>query len=109
MRAHRVEPRIEHTVVEYPTQMAMVAAGMGLAMVPRLGQDPLPAGVVVVPLRPVLTRTIYAVWRTDTDRRPAVRHAVAALRSAGASLQPPGPDGREHATRPSTDVHRCSG
>ncbi|WP_256789506.1 LysR family transcriptional regulator [Frankia sp. AvcI1] len=85
MRAHGAQPRIEHTVIEYPTQLAMVAAGMGLAMVPRLGQGPLPAGVRVLPLRPVLGRSIHAVWRADNAGRPAVRHAVAALRAVARS------------------------
>ncbi|WP_261565370.1 LysR family transcriptional regulator [Frankia gtarii] len=51
LRTHGAQPRIEHTVIEYPTQLAMVAAGMGLAVVPRLGQGPVPAGVRVLPLR----------------------------------------------------------
>ncbi|KJE20802.1 transcriptional regulator [Frankia torreyi] len=85
LRAHDAQPRIEHTVIEYSTQLAMVAAGMGLAMVPRLGQGPVPAGVRVLPLRPVLGRSIYAVWRADNAGRPAVRHAVAALRAAAQS------------------------
>lgn len=82
MQARGVEARIGHTVMEYPTQLAMVAAGMGLAMVPRLGQDPVPAGVRVLAFHPPLRRSIYAVWRVDNDSRPAVRHAVGALRSA---------------------------
>jgi DNA-binding transcriptional LysR family regulator len=82
MQTHGAEARIGHIVMEYPTQLAMVAAGMGLAMVPRLGQDPVPAGVRVLALHPRLRRSIYAVWRVDNDSRPAVRHAIGALLAA---------------------------
>ncbi|MCM3922489.1 LysR substrate-binding domain-containing protein [Frankia sp. AiPs1] len=82
MQTHGAEARIGHIVMEYPTQLAMVAAGMGLAMVPRLGQDPVPAGVRVLALHPRLRRSIYAVWRADNDSRPAVRHAIGALSAA---------------------------
>jgi DNA-binding transcriptional LysR family regulator len=67
---------------EYATQMALVAAGLGCAIVPRLGRDHVPAGVAVVPIRPRQTRRIYVIWRTDADRRPAIRAAVEALGDA---------------------------
>ena len=79
LRGHGVEPRIEHAVDEYPTQLAMVAAGFGVALIPRLGRDRVPPGVRLVAVTPGLTRQVYAVWRAETTNRPAVRATVEAL------------------------------
>ncbi|MFD7636956.1 LysR family transcriptional regulator, partial [Streptomyces sp. NPDC059873] len=44
--------------------------------------------VAVVPVRQRMRRHVYAVWRTDADRRPSIRAAVEALReAAGAANQ----------------------
>ncbi|MFD9191597.1 LysR family transcriptional regulator [Streptomyces phaeochromogenes] len=83
LRGKGIEPVIAHRAVEHHTQLAMVAAGLGVCVAPRLGRDPVPAGVRTVPVRPRVTRHVYAVWRADADRRPAIRAAVDALRSAG--------------------------
>ncbi|HVK25506.1 MAG TPA: LysR family transcriptional regulator [Actinokineospora sp.] len=87
LRGYGVEPRIEHAVAEYPTQMAMVAAGFGVALIPRLGRDPVPAGVRLVAITPPLTRHVYAVWRAEAAHRPAIRATVDALVAAAAELQ----------------------
>ena len=81
MRRSGYEPRVAYSVAEYQTQLAMLAHGVGIALIPRLGRGPLPAGVVAVPLHPAPSRRLYAVWRTLTARRPAVSATVAALRS----------------------------
>lgn len=79
LRRAGIEPKVAHYSCEYPTQLALVAAGLGAAVLPRLGRGPLPAGVVAVPVRPTLVRHIYAVWRCESARRPAVQAVVAAL------------------------------
>ncbi|GAA0803725.1 hypothetical protein Sya03_27050 [Spirilliplanes yamanashiensis] len=64
-------------------QLTLVAAGLGGAMLPRPARPVLPAGVCVVPVvRPVPTRRVVVAWREASGPRPAVRAAVAALRSA---------------------------
>src|SRR5512139_1546330 len=82
LRATDAEPRIEHMVYEYATQLALIAAGFGTAILPRLGRCDVPPDVRVVGLRPLLTRRIYAVWRGNAARRPAIRATVEALRAA---------------------------
>lgn len=82
LRSAGLEPRIAHTADEYTTQLALVAAGLGAAIVPRLGRGDIPAGVHVVPVRPSLTRHVYAIWRAEAARRPAIGAAVAALRAS---------------------------
>jgi DNA-binding transcriptional LysR family regulator len=81
MRKAGVEPDVVYSVAEYQTQLAMLAQGIGIGMLPRLGRGPLPAGVVVVPLQPAPSRRLYAVWRTATSRRPAVAATLAALKA----------------------------
>lgn len=82
LRSASLEPEIRCMADEYPTQLALVAAGLGCAIVPRLGRDCVPDGVRLVPIRPRQTRRIYAVWRTDAARRPAIRAMVEALAEA---------------------------
>jgi DNA-binding transcriptional LysR family regulator len=72
---------VAYSVAEYQTQLAMLAQGIGIGLLPRLGRGPLPAGVVAVPLQPAPSRRLYAVWRTATARRPAIAATLAALRS----------------------------
>ncbi len=79
------EPDIRHRAEENHTQLALVAAGLGIAMMPRLGRGPLPDGVVAVRLDPVPERRLYALWRTEAARRPAITAAVDALRAHGAA------------------------
>ncbi|MFV0130984.1 LysR substrate-binding domain-containing protein [Streptomyces sp. HMX112] len=82
LRAKGTEPRITHLAGEHHTQLALVQAELGVCVTPRLGRGPVPDGVALVPVRQRARRHIYAVWRTDADRRPSIRAVVAALREA---------------------------
>jgi molybdate transport repressor ModE-like protein len=86
LRTRDIEPVIAHTAEEHATQLALVAAGLGAAIMPRLGRDPVPDGVCVVGVRQTLSRHIYVIWRADAARRPAIRAAVDALRAAAAGV-----------------------
>ncbi|WP_432034742.1 LysR family transcriptional regulator [Streptomyces cucumeris] len=84
LRSKGIEPRVRHTAREHHTQLALIAAGLGVAVVPRLGRGPVPSGVRMVPVSPpTMLRHIYAIWRADADRRPSIRAAVEVLRSVG--------------------------
>lgn len=87
LRGKGMEPRIAHRAEEHHTQLALVAAGLGVCVAPQLGRDPMPAGVRTVPVRQRVRRHVYVVWRADADRRPSIRAAVEALRAAGAGLR----------------------
>jgi DNA-binding transcriptional LysR family regulator len=76
------DPAVAHTASEHSTQLAMVDAGMGVAVMPRLGREPIPDGVRVVPVRPRLYRRVHVLWRRSAERRPAVAAVVRALRGA---------------------------
>ncbi|MFF0306851.1 LysR family transcriptional regulator [Streptosporangium sp. NPDC004379] len=80
LRSCGAEPDIAHIAAEHHTQLALVAAGLGVAIVPRLGRDPVPGGVRFAEVRPSPVRHVYAVWRADADRRPSIRAVIRALR-----------------------------
>jgi DNA-binding transcriptional LysR family regulator len=80
-------PRVAHTAGEHATQLALVAAGLGVALSPRLGRDPVPAGVRFVPLDPPPVRRVCALWRTASTTRPSVLATVDALRRAAGAPQ----------------------
>ncbi|GHD89593.1 LysR family transcriptional regulator [Streptomyces naganishii] len=80
LRAAGHEPEVVHQAEENPTLVALVAAGLGVALIPRLGRGPLPEGVVEVPLDPVPVRRLYALWRKGAARRPAIAETVRTLR-----------------------------
>ncbi|MFI7104636.1 LysR family transcriptional regulator [Streptomyces sp. NPDC050161] len=87
LRSKGIEPRIAHMAEEHHTQLAFIAAGLGVAVAPRLGRGPVPDGVSVVPVRHTMRRHVYAIWRADADRRPSIRAAVSALSAAGKDAQ----------------------
>lgn len=80
----RVLPGVQpdYLVGEFETQLTLVAAGLGVAMVPRLARPKLPAGVEVVPLRPQPSRRVLLAWRRATEARPAITAARQALHTA---------------------------
>ncbi|QKV94862.1 LysR family transcriptional regulator [Streptomyces sp. NA02950] len=80
LRASGHEPDLAYQAAENHTQIALVAAGLGIALMPRLGRGPLPEGVRAVPLEPVPVRRLYALWRTGASRRPAITETVRLLR-----------------------------
>ncbi|MFF8791205.1 LysR substrate-binding domain-containing protein [Streptomyces sp. NPDC015125] len=88
LQSHGAEPCVVHTASEHPTQLALVAAGVGLAVVPTLGLGPLPAGIRVVDVEPAPIRRVCATWRTDGSVRPSVLAVVEALAEAGGTAGP---------------------
>jgi DNA-binding transcriptional LysR family regulator len=81
LRSVGCEPDIAHQAAENPTLIALVAAGLGVALIPRLGRGPLPEGAVAVPLDPMPVRRLYALWRTGAARRPAIAETVRTLQA----------------------------
>jgi len=86
LRSAELEPEFTCFAEEYDTQLALVAAGHGCAIVPRLGRMWVPEGVRMVPLLPRPVRRVFALWRTDAARRPAIRAAVDAIRTAAQAV-----------------------
>ncbi len=80
MREVGEEPDVHYRVGEFETQLALIGAGLGVGLVPRLGRGTLPSGVVARPVAPEPARRVFAVWRTQASRRPAITAALAAMR-----------------------------
>src|SRR5262249_43098132 len=72
---------IAYQVEEYESQLALLGAGLGVAMLPRLGRAALPDSVRAVPLRPVPSRQVSAVWRRRSGQRPSILAALEILRN----------------------------
>jgi DNA-binding transcriptional LysR family regulator len=73
-------PRIVHVAREFDSHLSLVAAGLGIALVPRLGRSPLGDEVVAVAAhRPTPTRELMVLHRASMGESPAVRAVVAAL------------------------------
>ncbi len=76
-------PRIAHVSMEFESHLALVTAGLGVALVPRLGRAPLgPAVVAVQVTDPVPTRLVDALHRRTMADSPAVAAVLGALRAA---------------------------
>ena len=85
LRQHGLTPEVTHTAEEHQTQLAMVAAGLGIAVMPRLGRGST-EGVSIITLRPAFSRQIYAIFRTLASERPAIAVTVSAIRDVGQQL-----------------------
>jgi DNA-binding transcriptional LysR family regulator len=76
-------PRIAVEADDYPTTQGLVAAGLGVALLPGLALGAPHPGVVVRPVRePRPVRHIHAVVRAGRARQPAVLTMVQALHAA---------------------------
>jgi DNA-binding transcriptional LysR family regulator len=79
-------PRVDFPVREWTAKQGFVAAGLGLALVPRLGASAARTDIVLVPLAPeeAPTRTVYAATGRPAGAAPAaaafVPHLVDAAR-----------------------------
>ena len=74
-------------VGEFATQLTLIAAGLGVALIPRLARPLLPEGVRVVEVTPVPTRRVVIAWRDSSAARPAIRAAEESLREAWTHAQ----------------------
>ncbi|MGF1430269.1 LysR family transcriptional regulator [Kitasatospora sp. LaBMicrA B282] len=96
MREAGEEPDVLYQISDFDTQIALIAAGLGVGLVPRLGRGALPPGVVARPVLPEPTRRVFTVWRTQAARRPAITATLDALHrhwpvrnAAGEPITPP--------------------
>ncbi|MEU2619386.1 LysR family transcriptional regulator [Streptomyces sp. NPDC007157] len=80
-------PRIAYAAREWPTRLGLVAAGLGIAVLPELAAAAVPTGVRVVRVDDPawLGRATVAV--TARDRSPEVTATVEALRHEAAQLR----------------------
>ncbi|WP_232376537.1 LysR family transcriptional regulator [Amycolatopsis aidingensis] len=92
-------PEVAFEGQESDTVRGLVAAGFGVALLPRFEPSP-PAEVVELPLRPRVTRSIGLAWPADQEPTPAVaafrefvigaQDAASSTRVRAANPVPPG-------------------
>lgn len=80
-------PRVIAQTSEYGPLLALVAAGAGVALLPRMGAPAVPAGVALRPLAAPVNRHIFAVTRRGGERHPAHRAVLDHLGRAAASWE----------------------
>jgi DNA-binding transcriptional LysR family regulator len=85
LRQHGLTPEVTHTAEEHQTQLAMVAAGLGIAVMPRLGRGSA-EGVAIITLKPTFSRQIYAIFRTLASERPAIAVTISAIQEVARTL-----------------------
>jgi DNA-binding transcriptional LysR family regulator len=83
-------PDIDYVSDDYTVIVALVAAGLGVALIPRLAAEALTADVQLRPVvEPTLTRTVSLVTRAGGGAHPTVATLARRLReAAGGSLRP---------------------
>ena len=81
-------PRIVHESMEFENHLELVRAGLGVALVPRMGRPPLHPDLVAVPtVRPASARGISAVHRRSQADSPALQAVLDAVRAGAAGLR----------------------
>ncbi|MGH3424734.1 MAG: LysR family transcriptional regulator [Nocardioidaceae bacterium] len=83
-------PAIAHQAAEWDTGAALVAAGFGVALIPRLARIPAGYSVARVPLRgdPTPARHILTSVRRGSRRQPAIATALEALDALAIGKRP---------------------
>ena len=83
-----VEPRVEHTVTDTASTLALVAAGLGVAPVTDLMLTLRREGLVRVPLIDRLERTLVLAHRLEPAPQPGVRAVIDAIRTSMPPARP---------------------
>ena len=80
-------PAVAHVATEWDTGAALVAGGLGIAMIPRLAHLPAGYPVVRVPLRgePAPSRHILTGIRRGSSSQPVIAAALAALEDSASN------------------------
>jgi DNA-binding transcriptional LysR family regulator len=73
------QPDFVHLLDDYPTTLRLVAAGQGVALVPRLALAAQPEGIRVAEVAKPLSRTVQIAHRATSGERPAIVALIAAL------------------------------
>lgn len=76
------EPRIVAFSNDFAVVSALVAEGVGIAMIPAIAHDQAPPSVTLRPLDPPLSRQVLAIVRSGAERRPAVAALLEELQAA---------------------------
>lgn len=73
------DPDVRHLVDDFATQLALIASGNVIALIPRLARPPLGSDLVAAPLRRPPKREVHAAWRRSANTSPAIQAVLAEL------------------------------
>jgi DNA-binding transcriptional LysR family regulator len=90
-RAAGFEPSITHRAREFAIQEALVAAGLGVALLPALGRTNLTDAHYARLRSPTVVRRVHALLRSGSRRRPAVDATTAQLVDTARQIPSPPP------------------
>jgi DNA-binding transcriptional LysR family regulator len=79
-------PRVVHHAKDHVAVSALVACGLGVALIPRTAAVPAQHAVVRIPLSDAPTRRVLACVRLGSDRRPAIERGLDTLEEIGREL-----------------------
>jgi DNA-binding transcriptional LysR family regulator len=79
-------PCVLHHAKDHVAVSALVACGLGVALIPRMATVPPQHAVARIPLRDAPSRHILACVRLGSDRRPAIERGLDALHEIGEEL-----------------------
>ncbi|MGO2863302.1 MAG: LysR family transcriptional regulator [Brevibacterium sp.] len=76
-----VQVQFKHEAHSFVAALHMVSRGLGITLLPRLGIDPLPVGVVIVPLAaPQPIRYVHAISDPGHPQQEVIDDAISVLR-----------------------------
>lgn len=73
---------VRHMVDDFATQLALVASGECIALIPRLARPPFAEALVSRPLRRPPRRELHAAWRRSAEVSPAIQTVLLQLDAA---------------------------
>jgi DNA-binding transcriptional LysR family regulator len=82
-------PRVAFALPDWPGRLGLVAAGLGIALVPSLAAETVPAGVALVAVDGPVPDRRAAYVATLPERSPGAEALVQALRVAGLAMADP--------------------
>jgi DNA-binding transcriptional LysR family regulator len=84
-------PRVDYASDDYTVIIALVRAGLGVSLIPRLATEGLATDVQLSPItEPELTRKVSIAVRAGSSATPSIALLSAALRDATNKVVPPG-------------------
>jgi DNA-binding transcriptional LysR family regulator len=84
------DPHVRSNCKDYSVILALVGAGLGVAVLPGLALHDRTVRARVAPLRPPLERTVLAAFRAERRAHPAVAAILAELAAFGSGYPPDG-------------------
>jgi DNA-binding transcriptional LysR family regulator len=95
-------PRVRHEIDDWAIVVELVAAGLGVGLIPTLAQPPSRRDIVIRPLSPPgAARNLFAATRRGTEEAPTIAVVLGAMLSAAGRTAQPGahPSGAVRASR----------